>query len=78
MRKILNLGSGGIISPTPIDIHIQYSEVTGAVKFTPSKDIPYPVIVGIFSQLMIQFSNEHIAQLTDMVRQLEAKKAEGN
>lgn len=70
-KQFFGAGSG-IISPNPVDIHIQYSEMNGNVTFTPSKDLPYPVIVAIFAQLMIQFSKDHMEQMQTMVRDFEA------
>lgn len=50
-----------IISPVPIQIVIEYNEMTGQANFKVSKDLPFPVIVAIFSQLQLGFIRDAMA-----------------
>jgi hypothetical protein len=44
-----------IVSPVPVTMTLTYNELTGQVDFKTSRDIPFPVVVMIFSKLLTTF-----------------------
>lgn len=41
-----------IVSPLPVQMTILYNEMNGQVDFKVSRDLPFPLVVMIFSKLM--------------------------
>lgn len=56
----------GIVSPVPIELHIDFNEVTNQAAFKMTRngkpvDMPLPIVVGIFCQVLIALSGQAMA-----------------
>lgn len=48
---------------------IDYNEMTGAVSFSTTKDLEFPLVVQLFCQLMIQFVRDGIQRQNAAMRE---------
>jgi len=52
-----------IVSPVPIQILIEYNEITNQAALKLSKDLPFPMVCAIFCQLMLQMVQDGMRQM---------------